>query len=268
MMKNSRIPVLIWVLAAFALALFVVPLFSLAIRAPWSDVSEMLSSRVVRDALKLSIVCSLTATSLCVIIGIPCAWVLAYSSLPGKSVFRSLCTLSMVLPPVVSGVALIATLGRRGVVGQFLFEWWGIQISFTTVAVVIAETFVALPFLILTVDAALRQLDPVFDESARVHGATSWYSFYRVILPSIRPAVISGIMLAWARALGEFGATITFAGNLQGRTQTVPSAVFLALERNRGEAIMLSLILVAVSLTVLVSLRDRWITAVTRGGSW
>lgn len=268
MMKHSRIPVLIWVLAAFALALFVVPLLSLVIRAPWSDVVQMLSSRVVQDALKLSLVCSLIATVLCFVIGVPCAWVLAYSSLPGKSVLRALCTLSMVLPPVVSGVALIVALGRRGVVGQFLFSWWGIQIPFTVVAVVIAQTFVALPFLILTVDAALRQLDPVFDESARVHGATSWYSFRRIILPSIRPAVISGVVLAWARALGEFGATITFAGNLQGRTQTVPAAVFLALERNRGEAVMLSLILVVVSLVVLVSLRDRWITAVTRGGSW
>lgn len=267
-MRRGRIPIVIWGLASIALALFFIPLLSLVIRAPWSDLVQTLSSSVVRDALKLSLVCSLVATLLCVVIGVPCAWVLAYSSLPGKSLFRALCTLSMVLPPVVSGVALIAALGRRGVVGQFLFSWWGIQIPFTVVAVVIAETFVALPFLILTVDAALRQLDPVFDESARVHGATSWYSFRRVILPSIRPAVISGVVLAWARALGEFGATITFAGNLQGRTQTVPSAVFLALERNRGEAIMLSLILVTVSLVVLVSLRDRWITAVTRGGSW
>lgn len=268
MTRRSRIPVLIWVLATVALALFFVPLLSLVIRAPWSDLGRTLSSSVVRDALRLSLICSAIATSLCVVIGIPCAWVLAYSPLPGKSMFRALCTLSMVLPPVVSGVALIAALGRRGVIGQFLFSWWGIQIPFTVVAVVIAETFVALPFLILTVDAALRQLDPVFDESARVHGATSWYSFRRVILPSIRPAVISGVVLAWARALGEFGATITFAGNLQGSTQTVPSAVFLALERDRGEAIMLSLILVGVSLGVLVSLRDRWITAVTRGGSW
>lgn len=267
-MRHARIPIVIWGLASIALALFVIPLLSLVIRAPWSDLVQTLSSSVVRDALKLSLVCSLVATLLCVVIGVPCAWVLAYSSLPGKSFFRALCTLSMVLPPVVSGVALIAALGRRGVVGQFLFSWWEIQIPFTVVAVMIAQTFVALPFLILTVDAALRQLDPVFDESARVHGATSWYSFRRVILPSIRPAVISGVVLAWARALGEFGATITFAGNLQGRTQTVPSAVFLALERNRGEAIMLSLVLVAVSLVVLVSLRDRWITAVTRGGSW
>lgn len=267
-MRHARIPIVIWGLASIALALFVIPLLSLVIRAPWSDLVQTLSSSVVRDALKLSLVCSLVATLLCVVIGVPCAWVLAYSSLPGKSFFRALCTLSMVLPPVVSGVALIVALGRRGVVGQFLFSWWEIQIPFTVVAVMIAQTFVALPFLILTVDAALRQLDPVFDESARVHGATSWYSFRRVILPSIRPAVISGVVLAWARALGEFGATITFAGNLQGRTQTVPSAVFLALERNRGEAIMLSLVLVAVSLVVLVSLRDRWITAVTRGGSW
>ncbi|MEK7292108.1 MAG: ABC transporter permease [Actinomycetota bacterium] len=268
MMRRSRIPIFIWLLAAIALALFSVPLLSLVIRAPWSDLGRTLSSSVVHDALKLSLICSAIATIVCVVIGVPCAWVLAYSSLPGKSAFRSLCTLSMVLPPVVSGVALIAALGRRGVVGQFLFSWWEIQIPFTIVAVVIAETFVALPFLILTVDAALRQLDPVFDESARVHGATSWYAFRRVILPSIRPALISGIVLAWARALGEFGATITFAGNLQGRTQTVPSAVFLALERDRGEAITLSLILVGVSLAVLVSLRDRWITAVTRGGSW
>ena len=172
---------------------------------------------------------------------------------------RALCTLSMVLPPVVGGVALFFALGRRGIVGQYLDRWFDIRLPFTTAGVVVAQTFVAMPFLVITVEAALRQLDARFEDASRTLGASSWYTFRRVTLPAIRPALVAGAVLSWARALGEFGATITFAGNFPGRTQTMPLAVYLALETNPQEAIVLALVLTAISFAVLVALRERWL---------
>jgi molybdate transport system permease protein len=164
----------------------------------------------------------------------------------------------MVLPPVVGGVALFFALGRRGIVGQYLDRWFDVRLPFTTAAVVIAQTFVAMPFLVITVEAALRQVDPRFDDAARTLGASRWYTFRRVTLPAIRPALAAGAVLAWARALGEFGATITFAGNFPGTTQTMPLAVYLSLETNPEQAIVLALVLITISFAVLVALRDRW----------
>ena len=165
----------------------------------------------------------------------------------------------MVLPPVVGGVALFYALGRRGLVGQYLDRWFGITLPFTTLGVIVAQTFVAMPFLVITVEAAFRQLDPRYEEAARTLGGSRWYVFRRVTLPAIRPGLVAGAVLAWARALGEFGATITFAGNFPGRTQTMPLAIYLANETNPDEAIMLSLVLIAVSFAVLVALRDRFL---------
>jgi len=165
----------------------------------------------------------------------------------------------MVLPPVVAGVALFFALGRRGLVGQWLDRWFDYQLPFTTPAVVVAQTFVAMPFLVITVEAALRQSDRTAEDAARTLGGSSWYTFRRVTLPSIRPALVAGAVLAWARALGEFGATITFAGNFPGTTQTMPLAVFLARETNPEQSLVLSLLMVVVSFTVLVMLRDRWL---------
>jgi molybdate transport system permease protein len=165
----------------------------------------------------------------------------------------------MVLPPVVGGVALFFALGRRGLVGQYLDRWFGITLPFSTAGVVLAQTFVSMPFLVLTVEAALRQFDTRYEDAARTLGAGRWHAFRRVTMPSIRPALVAGAVLAWARALGEFGATITFAGNLPGTTQTMPLAVYIALERNTSEAIVLSLVLIAVSFAVLIGLRDRWL---------
>jgi molybdate transport system permease protein len=164
----------------------------------------------------------------------------------------------MVLPPVVGGVALFFSFGRRGLIGQWLDKWFDIRLPFTTAGVVLAQTFVAMPFLVITVEAALRQLDLRYEDASRTLGASRWYTFRRVTLPAIRPALIAGAVLAWARALGEFGATITFAGNFPGRTQTMPLAVYLKLETNPEEAIVLALLLIAISFAVLVGLRDRW----------
>jgi molybdate transport system permease protein len=247
------------VLAAVAVAFFALPFLGLLWRLPWGDVGSLLTEESSRDALRLSLVCSLAATGLSILFGVPLAWVLARVGFPGRRIVRALCILSMVLPPVVGGVALFAAFGRRGLVGGPLYDWFAIRITFTTVAVVLAETFVSMPFLVLSVEAGLRSIDRRTEEAARTLGASRWYAFRRVTLPALRPALIAGAVLAWARALGEFGATITFAGNLPGETQTMPLAVYLALERDTGQALVLSFVLIVVSFAVLLGLRDRWL---------
>ncbi len=261
---TAGIPVPVVALAAIAVAFFAVPLIGLLWRAPWANAWSYLSDPTATTALRLSLVCSLWATGLSIVFGVPLAWVLARSSMPGRGIVRALCTLSMVLPPVVGGVALFFALGRRGLVGQYLDEWFGIRLPFTTAGVVVAQTFVAMPFLVITVEAALRQLDTRVEDASRTLGASRWYTFRRVTLPAIRPALIAGAVLSWARALGEFGATITFAGNFPGETQTLPLAVYLSLETDPDEAVMLALVLIAVSFAVLVGLRDRWLGSLER----
>ncbi len=246
-------------LAIAAITFFALPLIGLLWRAPWGNVWEILSDKTTRTALRLSIVCSLWATGFSILFGVPLAWLLARVQFPGRAAVRALCTLSMVLPPVVGGVALFFALGRRGIVGQYLDRWFDIRLPFTTAGVVVAQTFVAMPFLVITVEAALRQLDTRFEDASRTLGASSWYTFRRVTVPAIRPALVAGAVLSWARALGEFGATITFAGNFPGRTQTMPLAVYLALETNPQEAIVLALVLTAISFAVLLALRERWL---------
>src|SRR4029077_7752233 len=212
-------------------------------------------------ALVLSLFCSVAATTAALLLCIPLALVLARTTGPLRAVLRALPTLPMVLPPVVGGVALLLAFGRRGLVGSLLYQAFGLQIPFTTGAAVMAETFVAMPFLVIAVEGGLRALDHRYEEAARALGAKSWIVFARVTLPLLRPAIFSGAVLCWARALGEFGATITFAGNFPGRTQTVPIAVYLALETKPEAAITLSLILLVVSVAILVGMRDRWLGA-------
>ena len=251
-------------LAAIAASFFALPLVGLLWRAPWSHAADYISEDASLTALKLSLVCSLWATLLSVVFGVPLAWLLARVQFPGRSFVRALCTLSMVLPPVVAGVALFFALGRRGIVGQYLDRWFDVRLPFTTAGVVVAQTFVAMPFLVVTVEAALRQLDGRLEDASRTLGASSWYTFRRVTLPAIRPALAAGAVLAWARALGEFGATITFAGNYPGTTQTLPLSVYLALETNPEKAIVLALALIAISFAVLIGLRDRWFVRINR----
>jgi molybdate transport system permease protein len=246
------------VLAVVAVGFFALPLLGMLWRVPWSSVWSYLADDDALTALRLSLVCSVWAAGLSVLFGVPLAWVLARVAFPGRNAVRALCTLSMVLPPVVAGVALFFALGRRGLVGQHLDRWFDVTLPFTTAGVVIAQTFVAMPFLVITVEAALRQLDGRAEDAARTLGGSSWYTFRRVTLPAIRPALIAGAVLAWARALGEFGATITFAGNFPGTTQTMPLAVYLSLESNPEEALVLALVLVVVSFSVLLALRGRW----------
>ena len=246
-------------LAGLALLFFLLPLAGLIVRAPWDQAVGAITAPETATALELSLFCSLAATAFSLLLGIPLALVLSKTTGHLRSVMRALTTLPMVLPPVVGEVALLLAFGRRGLVGSLLYQAFGIQIPFTPAAAVLAETFVAMPFLVIAVEAGLRSMDPRYEEAARALGANGWMLFLRVTLPLLRPAIFSGAVLCWARALGEFGATITFAGNFPGRTQTVPIAVYVALETQPESAIVLSLILLAVSLTILVGMRDRWL---------
>lgn len=256
---TDRVPRLVLLLAAGGALLVVLPLVGLVVRAPWGEVSTELASREVRSALRLSLICSLAATALSVLFGLPIAWLQARREFRGQALLRGLTLLPIVLPPVVGGVALLAAFGRRGVLGQWLDQWLGLQLPFSTAGAILAETFVAMPFFILAAEGALRGVDQRFEDAARTLGAGFWRLFFAVTLPLARPALVAGVALAWARALGEFGATITFAGNFPGRTQTVPLAVYLLLESRPQAGIVLSLVLVAISLIVLIVLRDRWV---------
>nr|WP_245673508.1 molybdate ABC transporter permease subunit [Nocardia lijiangensis] len=245
--------------AVCGLLFLLVPLAGLLLRAPWATMPERLFSPEVGEALRLSLFCASLATVVCLILGIPLAWLLARGEVPGHGLIRALVTVPLVLPPVVGGVALLLALGRRGLVGRYLYDWFGVSLPFTTAGVVVAEAFVAMPFLVISVEGALRAADPRFEEAAATLGASRWYTFRRVTLPSVLPGVVAGAVLCWARALGEFGATITFAGNFPGKTTTMPLAVYLALETDPDAAIVLSLVLLVVSVAVLVALRERWI---------
>ena len=256
---GGRVPVVLFVPAALALAFLVVPLVALVVKAPWDTLPDHLSKPAVWQALRLSLVCASLATVICIVVGVPLAWLLARVEFPGRKLVRALVTVPLVLPPVVGGVALLLALGRFGIVGVWLDRWFGYTIPFTTTAVVLAEAFVAMPFLVIAVEGALRGADERYEEAAATLGAGRWTTFRRVTLPLVAPGVAAGAVLCWARALGEFGATITFAGSYPGKTRTMPIQVYLELESDVDSAIVLSLVLLAVSVIILVSLRDRWI---------
>jgi molybdate transport system permease protein len=196
---------------------------------------------------------------LSVLLGVPLAWVLARVRLPGMALLRAVITLPLVLPPVVGGLALLLALGRSGVFGRFLYSATGYSLPFTTSGVVVAETFVAMPFLVITVEGAIRSADRELEEAAATLGASRGAVFGRITLPLITPSLLAGAVLCWARALGEFGATITFAGNFPGTTQTMPLAVYNRLQTDPEPAIALSLVLLLVAVAVLAALRDRWL---------
>jgi molybdate transport system permease protein len=260
--QRAAIPFAAIVLGGAGAAFFVLPIAGLLWHALSGDVWRTLGAPTVRTALWLSLVCSFSATFCSVLLGLPLAWVQARGDFPGRSLLRGLTTLPIVLPPVVGGVALLLAFGRRGLLGQWLDSAFGVRLPFSTAGAVLAETFVAMPFFVLTVEGALRTMDRRLEDAARTLGARRWTVLWRVTLPLIRPSLQAGAVLCWARALGEFGATITFAGNFPGRTQTIPLAVYLALEANPEAGIMLSLVLLALSLTVLIGMRQRWLGAV------
>jgi molybdate transport system permease protein len=248
----------LWIPAGLALALLGLPLVALAVRAPWASLPALIAQPAVSSALVLSVVTATLSTGVSLVLGIPLALVLARSAhwpaVP-RRLLRAIVTVPLVLPPVVGGVALLLLLGRRGLIGQFL----PFQIPFSTTAVVIAQTFVAMPFLVLAVEGAIRASDRRFDVAAATLGASRFTVFRRVTLPLVAPGIAAGAVLCFCRALGEFGATITFAGSFPGVTQTLPIATYLQLQTDPDAAIALSLVLMLVSVLVLLGLRDRWV---------
>lgn len=257
--RGPSAQVVLSALAVLALALFVLPLVGLLGRAPLARIPEILTSPAVTQATRLSVVTSLAALGISVVLGVPLAWFFARTDVPGKALLRAIAILPMVLPPVVGGVALLLAFGRRGLLGGPLEQLTGLRLPFTTAGAVMAATFVAMPFLVVTVEAGLRQADQRLEDAAATLGASRWTIYRRVTLPQIAPSLGAGMALCWARALGEFGATITFAGNFPGRTQTMPLAVYLLLESDAEAAYVLSLLLLVISVAVLVLLRGRYL---------
>ncbi|MCI4065684.1 ABC transporter permease [Micromonospora sp. R77] len=258
---GHRMPVALVVPAGLGLVFLVLPVVGLLARTPWASLPQRLGQPGVLTALRLSLQTATGATLLCLALGVPLAWLLARVEFPGRRLVRALVTVPLVLPPVVGGVALLLVFGRRGLLGSWLDSTFGVTLPFTTAGVVLAEAFVAMPFLVLAVEGALRAADPRYEEAAATLGAGRWTTFTHVTLPLVAPGIAAGAVLCWARALGEFGATITFAGNYPGRTQTMPLAVYLALETDVQAAIVLSLVLLTVSVAILAGLRDRWVGA-------
>jgi molybdate transport system permease protein len=256
---RTRTPWPVVVLAVSGVVFFVIPLVGLLAETPWSDLPSLLGSDIVLDALRISLVASVSAVGISVVLGVPLAWILARVEFRGRALVRGLVLLPLVLPPVVGGAALLFSIGRNGVLGKPVYELSGLVLPFSIWGVIVAVTFVSMPFLVITVEAALRNLDRRYEGAAASLGASQWTVMRRVTLPMVWPALVAGLVLTWARAIGEFGATVTFAGSLQGETQTLPLAVFVALESDRSTAVAMSLVLVAVSLAVLVVLRDRWV---------
>lgn len=236
------------------------PVAALLARAPWSSLLDDLTSPASLKALRLSLITSAAATGAATLLGVPLALLLARAEFAGRRTLQALVLLPMVLPPVVGGVALLLAFGQNGVVGGLLDDTVGIRLPFTTAGVVIAQTFVALPFVVVTVSAALGSMDRRTEEAAATLGARPWTVLRRVTLPAVAPAIAAGAALAWARALGEFGATITFAGSLPGETRTLPLALFNELQTSLDGAVSLAVLMLAVSAAVLVGLRGHWLT--------
>ncbi|WP_241383573.1 ABC transporter permease [Rhodococcus sp. CH91] len=255
-MNAAGVPRWLFLPAALGLLFVVVPLVSMLLTVDWAEFPSLVTSPASLEALGLSLRTSAIATVLCVILGVPIAVILARSTFRGVSVIRGLVLLPLVLPPVVGGLALLYTFGRRGLIGEHL-DALGIQIAFTTTAVVLAQTFVALPFLVMSLEGALRSSGSNYEQIAATLGARPTTVFRRVTVPLILPALVSGAVLAFARALGEFGATLTFAGSLQGVTRTLPLEIYLQRETDPGAAVALSLVLIAVAVVIVVAVYSR-----------
>jgi molybdate transport system permease protein len=245
--------------AALAALLLLIPLVALVASTGWADLPGHLTSRVALEALRLSLVTSTVAIVVCLLLGLPLAWLLARVDFRGRGALRALVTVPLVLPPVVAGVALRSAFGRTGVIGAPLLDWTGFAFPFTTYGVVLAHVFVSMPFVVIAIEGALRSADPRYDEAAATLGATRWTTFRRVTVPLAMPGVIAGTVLGWARSLGEFGATITFNGNYPGTTQTMPNLIYVARQTDQDAALALSLVMLVVSVAVLLALRDRWL---------
>lgn len=237
--------------AAILLALFVLPLFALFVRAINRDFFHSAFSNQSFNALRLSLVTSTITTCCAVIFGTPLAYILAHWKFKFRSWIELIIDLPIVLPPSVAGLSLLIAFGRRGLFGPALSAF-GISLPFTSVAVVLAQIFVASPLYVRSARVGFKEIDKQLEEAAHVEGANHWQLFYEVMLPLTGRTLLSGAILTWTRALGEFGATILFAGNLEGVTQTMPMAIYLGFERNVGVALSLAVVLILVSTLLLV----------------
>ncbi len=258
----GRAPAALVIAGVIGFAFLVVPVVAVVAKAPWGSVAHELGNADVRTALWLSLATTAISAALCLVFGVPLAWALARVDFPGRRVARAFVTLPLVMPPVVGGVALLLAFGRTGLIGSWLDDAFGITVPFTTAAVVLAQTFVALPFMVISVEGAFRSTDVRYDDAAATLGASRLATFWHVTLPLAAPGIAAGTLLSWARALGEFGATITFAGNFPGVTRTMPLQIYIGLQSDPDAAIALSLVMIALSIVVLVALRERWITGV------
>jgi molybdate transport system permease protein len=256
---GQRRPAFLLIPGFIAIGFLTLPLIALITQAPWSAFPAIVTSPFALEALRISLLTSVTATVFATVVGVPTAWLLARDALPATRVVRALVIVPLLLPPVVSGVALLSAFGRRGFLGAYIYDATGFQFPFSTAGVVLASAFVAMPFLIITLEGAFRAQSRELEEAAAVDGASARTTFFRVTLPLVTPALLAGITLTWARAIGEFGATITFAGNLEGVTQTMPLAIYTALESDRDAAIALSIMLLVVAVAILVSLRGYYL---------
>ncbi|MDP3890551.1 molybdate ABC transporter permease subunit [Nocardioides sp.] len=255
----GRPPAVLLVPAVLATGFLLVPLVSLVVRTPWSDLPAYLTDPAVAGALWISLVTAVLAMTVCTVLGLPLAWLLARIDFPGKGLLRALVTVPLVLPPVVAGVALLSAFGRTGTLGAPLRELFGLSLPYTTTAVVMAHVFVALPFFVIAVEGALRSSSSGYDAAAASLGATRWTTFRRITVPLALPGIAAGVVLGFARSLGEFGATITFAGNYPGVTQTMPTLIYQELQADQEAARVLSLVMLILSITVLAGLREHWL---------
>ena len=255
----GRPPAVLMVPALLATLLLVVPLVAMVAATNWAALPEELRSEPLREALWLSLTTSTAAVAICLLLGLPLSWLLARADFPGRGVLRALVTVPLVLPPVVAGVALRTAFGRTGVLGEPLLAWTGFAFPFTTWGVVFAHVFVSMPFVVIAIEGALRSADKEYDAAAATLGASRWTTFRRVSVPLAMPGILAGMVLGWARSLGEFGATITFNGNYPGITQTMPNLIYVTRQSDQDASLALSLVMLVVSVTVLLALRDRWL---------
>ncbi len=263
--QRGFVPRVLALPAIVGLALLIVPLTALIGRVDWSTLWADITSPEALSALALSVETGLVATLLCVVLGVPLALMIARAASRTAAVLRALVTVPLVLPPMVGGVALLFLFGRNGWLGQLLGEW-GIRVPFTTVAVVLAQAFVALPFLVLALEGSLRSTGVGYEQTAAALGAGRWTILWRITLPLAVPGLVAGVILCFARAIGEFGATALFAGNAPGVTQTMPLAIYTAFNGagvSQGTAVALSLLLLLTAVAVLLLVRG-WRGGVTR----
>jgi molybdate transport system permease protein len=230
------------------------PVVALIWRSTQLDFLSFAVSESAVQALRLSLVTSVISVSIALVTGAPLAYLQVHWKFRGKAILDLLVDLPVVLPPAVAGIALLLAFGRQGLFGSWLNRV-GISLPFTTAAVIMAQLFVSAPYLVRSARVGFAAIDPQLEEAARVEGASNWHVFRHVVLPMAGRAILTGVILTWTRSLGEFGATLLFAGNLQGVTQTMPLAIYMGFEENLGVVVVLSIVLLVASLVLLAFLR-------------